>query len=94
MPVISTRDYRPAVFACPVIGCSQFFKSDVALKRHQTVIHTVPEALRCHQCPNTSVEARADLFHSEGTYVDNPGHLYDGIHTEIHPILDGESLLH
>lgn len=101
MPSSQVRFYRPAIFGCSVAGCSRSFKSEPALKRHQTNLHIVPEALRPRP-PNTSAQdAHIEPPHLEDTETQldephvpqsesAPDQPYDGFSMERHPILDGE----
>ena len=98
MPSFQARHYRPAIHHCRVTGCSRSFKSESALKRHQTNVHVVPEALR----PQQRLDEIPQDTHSEPPHVGEtdaqhlstpPPPQYetaDGFTIERHPILDGE----
>ena len=81
-------------------GCSRVFKSEPALKRHQTAVHVVPDALHPRHAVNLTQNTRNEDTGSPAEDMDVPfesnvlpdpedGHHY-GLYTETHPILDGE----
>lgn len=93
------RIFRPAIFSCGVTGCSRAFKSEPGLKRHQTSVHVVPDALRPQRVPRTSAnntQHETPLEDSDAQTDEVPLHnprdsyIYDGLDSETHPILDGE----
>src|ERR1700733_3191434 len=98
MPSFQHRHYRPAIYYCRVTGCSRSFKSEPALKRHQTNLHIVPEALRPQRRPNANPQdAHLEPPHVEDTDTEDLGtpfppqyEIGDGFFVERHPILDGE----
>jgi hypothetical protein len=97
--------FRPAIFSCSVTGCTRSFKSESALKRHQTAFHIVPDTLHPRHGPdltrNTNehplfedadVQPPDDypLPQDEFTFNEcQDAHPYDGLHMNRHPILDG-----
>ena len=96
-PQARLRLYRLATYHCCVAGCSRSFKSEPALKRHQTNTHVVPEALRPQQRPNTNPQDNSEPPHIVDTDADHLGtppppqyEMVDGFSVEKHPILDGE----
>lgn|SRR6266702_57345 len=90
------RNFRPAIFGCSATGCSRAFKSESALKRHQTALHVVPHALRPWHAPDLTQDANEDALLENTDTQPEPLDPYplpqhqDGLHTERHPILDGE----
>ena len=90
------RNFRPAIFTCNTIGCSKSFKSEAALKRHQTAVHVIPDALRpshphhepCQEHTAVEFPNEVGLSQDEAPIPNLPYH--DGFHIKTHPILDGE----
>jgi hypothetical protein len=90
------RIFRPAIFICDATGCSRIFKSEPALKRHQTVVHVIPDALRPRHAHHEPHQEHADVqWPDEGSLPQDEmraddSYPDDGLSTEMHPILDGE----
>ena len=94
------RIFRPATFHCSVTGCSRVFKSEPALKHHQTVVHVIPDALRPPRTQHERRQESIDVQWPDGLGGSLPqdetrlradgSYLNDGLYTETHPILDGE----
>jgi hypothetical protein len=95
MPSSCAQLYRPAIYHCCVTGCSRSFKSEPALKRHQTNLHIVPEALCPQQHPNANPQDThsepPDVGDIDAQQLDTPPppqyEMADGFSMEKHPIL-------
>ncbi|KAF8262289.1 hypothetical protein EI94DRAFT_1704901 [Lactarius quietus] len=83
---------------CDANGCSRNFKSESALRCHQTTVHIIPHALRPPLPHHKSHQEREDLqpaFHDGSPHsqdeapIPNLHYISDGFHMEAHTILDG-----
>jgi hypothetical protein len=91
------QTFCPAIFSCDTIGCTRSFKSEPALRCHQTTVHIIPNALRpAHPNPEPLQEHTDVQFPDGGSLSQDelpaPDLCYnhDGFHIKTHPILDGE----
>jgi hypothetical protein len=98
MPASQACFHHPAIFGCSVTGCSRAFKSEPTLKRHQTNVHVVPQALcpRPRHNPNAqpaqATQMEPPILEENDTEHLGPSQYEsaDGFYVERHPILDGK----
>ncbi|KAN0129867.1 hypothetical protein V8E53_012339 [Lactarius tabidus] len=89
------QTFRPAIFSCDTIGCTRSFKSEPALRCHQTTVHIIPDAL-CPAPPNPEpLQEHTDMQFPDGGSLSQdelptPDLCYnhDSFHIKTHPILD------